>query len=74
MTSTATAPAKDDTVADPPYRGTRLHSMRIPDDVWTPAVDRAANEGETVTAAVVAFLRAYGAGERHVLPARKPGK
>lgn len=52
------------------YRGTKLHAMRIPDEVWAAALARAAADGTTVTAEVVAFLRAYGAGERHELPAR----
>jgi hypothetical protein len=50
---------------DPPYPGTRLHAMRIPDEVWYPALEvaraRAASgvEGETVTAVTIRALRAY---------------
>jgi hypothetical protein len=34
-------------------------SLRIPDDVWTAAVEKARAEGTTVTAVVVAALRRY---------------
>lgn len=33
--------------------------MRIPDDVWFPALAKARRNGTTVTALVVAFLRRY---------------
>lgn len=54
------------------YRGTPLHALRIGDDVWIPSRARADEEGSSVNAEVVAFLRAYAAGERYVLEARKP--
>lgn len=54
------------------YRGTPLHAMRIPDDVWNAAVERAQNEGSTLTAEVVAFLRAYGQGKGYRLAPRRP--
>lgn len=53
------------TPPDPPYPGTRLHAMRIPNELWYPALEiaraRAAAgvEGETLTAVVVRALRAY---------------
>lgn len=34
-------------------------SLRIPDDLWHAARQRAAEEGTTLTAVVVAFLRRY---------------
>jgi len=34
-------------------------SLRIPDDVWTAAIDKARAEGTTVTAIVVEALRRY---------------
>jgi hypothetical protein len=34
-------------------------SLRIPDDLWREAVDKARVEGTTVTAVVVAALRRY---------------
>lgn len=38
---------------------TMPRSLRIPEDVWTAAVAKAAAEGTTVTAVVVAALRRY---------------
>lgn len=38
---------------------TPLRAMRIPNDVWNAAVTKAAAEGTTVTAVVLAALRAY---------------
>ena len=35
-------------------------SVRVPDDVWEAAKAEAARRGETVTDAVVRFLRRYG--------------
>ena len=34
-------------------------SLRIPDDVWLAAVEKARDEGTTVTAVVIAALRRY---------------
>lgn len=38
---------------------TMPRSLRIPDDVWRAAVEKARAEGTTVTAVVVAALRRY---------------
>lgn len=38
---------------------TMPRSLRIPEDVWTAAVNKARAEGTTVTAVVVAALRRY---------------
>lgn len=38
---------------------TMPRSLRIPEDVWTAAVEKARAEGTTVTAVVVAALRRY---------------
>jgi hypothetical protein len=38
---------------------TMPRSLRIPEDVWLPAVAKARRDGTTVTAVVVAALRAY---------------
>ena len=35
-------------------------SVRVPDDVWQAAKDAAERKGETVSEAVVRFLRRYG--------------
>ena len=35
-------------------------SIRVPDDVWAAAKEAAEQRGETVTDAVVRFLRRYG--------------
>jgi hypothetical protein len=37
-------------------------NLRAPDEVWLPALARAEAEGTTLTDAMVAFLRDYGAG------------
>lgn len=57
MTSVSTT---NEGTSVPPYRGTKLHSMRIPDEVWTKALTRAEAERTSVSAEVVAFLREYG--------------
>jgi hypothetical protein len=36
--------------------------MRIPNNPWKPAMERATREGTTLTAVVIAFLRRYAAG------------
>jgi hypothetical protein len=41
---------------------TPLRSLRIPDDVWSPALARARREGTTLTAVVIRFLTRYGRG------------
>jgi hypothetical protein len=38
---------------------TMPRSLRIPEDVWVAAVEKARAEGTTVTAVVVAALRRY---------------
>jgi len=38
---------------------TMPRSLRIPDDLWHAARAKAAEEGTTLTAVVVAFLRRY---------------
>jgi hypothetical protein len=38
---------------------TPSHNLRIPDEVWFPAVKRAEEQHENVTAVVVRGLRAY---------------
>ena len=37
-------------------------SVRVPEDVWQAAKDAAERKGETVSGAVVRFLRRYGRG------------
>lgn len=41
---------------------TKPRSLRVSDDVWQAAKDEAERRGETVTDAVVRFLRRYGSG------------
>lgn len=43
------------------YRGTKIRSVRAPDEVWLPALERAEAEGTSLSAVIVAFLREYGA-------------
>lgn len=70
MTAPAPVPTRGRTVA-PSYRGTPLHAVRVPDEVWHAAIARAAEDDEqSVSAVVVAVLRAYGSGEAFTLPAR----
>lgn len=38
---------------------TMPRSLRIPDDLWHAAVEKAREDGTTVTAVVIAALRAY---------------
>lgn len=42
-----------------PSKGTMPRSLRVPPEVWTAAVAKAAAEGTTVTALVVQFLTEY---------------
>lgn len=42
---------------------TPLRAVRVPDDIWTAAQERAAAEGKTLTAVIVAALRRYA--KRH---------
>lgn len=48
-----------------PSKGTMPRSLRIPPDLWNAAVAKAADNGTTVTAVVVAALREYVDGEDH---------
>ena len=41
---------------------TPLRSIRVPDDVWSAAKAAASRKGESVSEAVVRFLRRYGRG------------
>lgn len=42
---------------------TPIRNVRVPDDVWQAAVERAATEGTTVSAVILGALREYvGAG------------
>ena len=38
---------------------TPLRAVRVPDELWKAAVDKAAREGTTVTAVVLVALREY---------------
>jgi ribosomal protein L14 len=39
---------------------TPIRTVRVPDDVWQAAQDRAAKKGETVSAVIVRALKRYG--------------
>ena len=39
---------------------TPIRTVRVPDDVWQAAQDRAAEKGESVSAVIVRALRRYG--------------
>lgn len=53
------------TVGMSPSKGTMPRSLRIPPDLWNAAVAKAAEDGTTVTAVVVAALREYVGDEDH---------
>lgn len=56
---------------------TRARGIRIPDDVWQAARATADTRGETVSAAILAFLRRYGRDEllrQHAAEARDHGE
>lgn len=42
-----------------PRKDNPARSIRVPDDLWQAAKDRAAERGETVTDAVIRALRRY---------------
>ena len=44
-------------------RGTMPRSVRVPTELWEAAVERAKEQGTTVTAVVVEALRRFVAGE-----------
>lgn len=69
MTTARTTPNDEDTV--PTYRGTRLHALRIDDELWAAARARADAEGTSVNAEVVAFLRRWVARPPRGTRARK---
>ena len=39
---------------------TPMRGIRVPDNIWQPARNRAQREGTNVTAAIVRFLTRYG--------------
>ncbi len=39
---------------------TPIRTVRVPDDVWQSAQERAAEKGETVSAVIVRALKRYG--------------
>ena len=41
---------------------TPLRNVRVPDEVWLPAMERSRLDGTNLTAVIVAHLRSYGAG------------
>lgn len=61
-----TTPRNEENVAAS-YRGTKLHALRIEDELWAAARAKADAEGTSVNAEVVAFLRRWVAK-----PPRKP--
>lgn len=45
-------------------RHTKPRSVRVPDEIWDAAKAEAARRGETVTDALLRFLRRYGKDSR----------
>ena len=52
----------------PPTGRTPKRNIRVPDEIWQAALDRAAENGETVTAVVVRALKRYAARPRSTPP------
>lgn len=52
----------------PQYQGTRLRAIRVPDELWEPAVQLTAERGESVSEVVRAALARYV--KRHSAPAK----
>lgn len=50
-------------VPDVPSAGTPRHSVRVPDETWVPAAQKAARRGETMSDVIRAALEEYVADE-----------
>ena len=46
-----------------PTKHTRIRHIRVPDDPWIPAAQRAEADGTTISAVVRALLERYAAGD-----------
>lgn len=44
--------------------GTPKRTIRVPNDLWDAALDEAHRRGESVTAAIIRFLRDYSRGAK----------
>lgn len=53
----------NDKTRKPPYDGTRIRPVRIDDPLWEAAQAEAALRGESVSAAIRAFLTGYSKGK-----------
>lgn len=42
-----------------PSKGTTARNVRVPDDLWQAALEKAASEGTTVSAVLLAALKRY---------------
>jgi len=49
----------DLTVPRPPTGKTPVRNLRVPDDIWRAAQEKAAAEGRTLTDVLVVYLRRY---------------
>lgn len=54
-----TAQTVKDDMADKPYYGTRIRSVRVADDLWESAQRVAKDRGESVTEVIVQALQRY---------------
>lgn len=50
----------DQDVPRPATGKTPVRSLRVPDAIWQPAMERAKAEGKTLTEVLIEFLREYG--------------
>lgn len=49
----------DQTVPRPATGKTPVRNLRVPDEVWKPALDKAHEQGKTLTEVIIVFLREY---------------
>jgi hypothetical protein len=49
----------DGAVPRPPTGKTPVRNLRVPDDIWRAAQDKAKTEGRTLTSVIVAYLKRY---------------
>ena len=53
---------------------TPLRNIRVPDEVWKPALDNARHEGTDLTKVIVAYLRQYNRRHERAALKSEPGE
>lgn len=51
-----------------PAGRTPVRNLRVPDELWEPALNKARSEGKTLTEVLIAYLKRYTASERRRTP------